>query len=511
MNGKGIKQAVMLFATAAWIFATWFIQFQLDGSTTADALSTLAETLSPAVAGALCWRAARRTGDSAWRAMAFGCAMWTIGSLIWTYYIVFEGNILPFPSFADVGYLLLFPPAIVSALWLHESRPKGADRVRSLLDALLVAGSLTVVLWWALLASAHRGQGVLEPVLSVSYVVGDIVVVSLLTSAIRRSARRRRDLLWLLAGFAFLTAADALFAYQEATDAYLGGWFPDFSWIAGFSLVALAAVVAAQPSTVVRPRRFLTNGSSRYVPYLAAVTVTAYELVREGHLDGTQGWATIALAAIAFSRQVAAQVENNVLTLDLEVRLDELTHSHARFFTVFDESIEALALLDRDGRVRLASRQLVRLSGVTAEELIGREALAFVHEADRDRARVLYDRVMAGEASSPIRVRVPADHALLHVELTLTNLLDTPEVGGLLLGCRDVSERLRHEQELATSQSRFRAAFDHAPIGMVVVDADGTVATSRSSPCSAQPRPTCWAGGSSTSPIRVTARWSRRS
>ncbi len=476
MKSKWGSYAIL--ATATCLVAFWLTHFTFAESKAIEELATLLEATASGVASVLCWRAAARTRNPTWRCMAVGCALWTSGSIAWTYY-VFRGDALPYPSFADIGYLLLFPPAIVSALWLHEARPRGADRARSLLDALLVAGSLTIILWWALPASAHRNNGSLELVLSVSYVAGDIVLLSLIASAIRRSERHHNELLWLLGGFAWLTVADALFAYEEARGSYLGSWIPDFSWIAGFTCIAFAATLASRAGATPRRRRRLSGEGSQYLviygPYLAAVAVTGYELAHNGLLIGTQGWATIALAVVAFARQIASQAENNDLTTDLEARVAELTGSHARFFAVFDESIEALALLDRDGRIRLASRQLVRLAGVSAAELVGRDALSFVCAADRDQARGLYHRTLAGEAPSPIQVRVVSSNRLVHVELTLTNLLTNPEVAGLLLGFRDISDRRGQEQQLAASQARFRAAFDHAPIGMVVIDIDLTI------------------------------------
>ena len=454
MNGSGKKRVITFIATAVWLAAIWLTQFGLAESTTTEALATLVQAVAPTAAGISCWRAARRTGESAWRGMAVGCAMWTIGSIIWTYYVVFQGDSLPFPSFADVGYLLLYPPAIVGALWFHETRPRGADRVRSLLDALLVAGSLTVILWWALLASTHRGQGVLEPMLSVSYVVGDIVVVSLIASAIRRSAGRRPDLLWIIAGFAFLTAADALFAYQEATATYLGGWLPDFSWIAGFALIACAAARGAQPSAAPQQRRWTSVEGWRYAviygPYLAAVSVTAFDLVRDRMLDGTQAWAAIALAVIAFARQVAAQAENTGLTTDLEARLDDLTRSHvqltasqSRFRAAFDHAPIGMVVIDADGTVNRLNEALVAMFGGSQRELLGRRFVELAHVDDRRVVAQIVTPDELGESTTMhFEVRLArGDASIIWTRMSAVTIHAVGEPSYVIAQIEDITER----------------------------------------------------------------------
>jgi diguanylate cyclase (GGDEF)-like protein/PAS domain S-box-containing protein len=478
MNPSARRPFLLPAALVGWVLGSWALQFVLDGSVAQHVMANVVETASPMLATVVCWRVGRHQG-AAWRWLAGAAAMWTVGSVTWTCYVAFAQDTLPFPSFADVGFVAFFVPATVAVLRLHERPPRGADLVRTLLDAALVAGSLTVVLWFAILGAAHRSDEPFTILLSVGYVIGDIALLSLAISAFRRSIGRRPDLLALCVALALLTMGDGMFSYQEATGSYVGHWVPDLGWIGAFSMLAYAALLArdATPGPVV-PRGSaseLVRTALLFGPYLAAVVMSAGQLVTDGHLDGANGWTAVGLAGVAFARQVAAQVERDQLTRHLRHRVDELTRSQARFFSVFDESIDAHLLIDGHGTIQVASRSLLDLTGLTIDELRTKRFSDVVVPDDIAAARAALRSVRAGSRTGSVLLRLRTPRGIRHIEATLTNLLDNPAVDALLVGCRDLTDRVRQDEELEASQSRFRASFDHAQIGMVVLDADGTI------------------------------------
>jgi PAS domain S-box-containing protein len=55
----------------------------------------------------------------------------------------------------------------------------------------------------------------------------------------------------------------------------------------------------------------------------------------------------------------------------------------------------------------------------------------------------------------------------------LTNLIDHPSVGGIVVNANDVTERKRAESVQRAAEEHFRSAFDSAPIGMCLAGIDG--------------------------------------
>lgn len=64
---------------------------------------------------------------------------------------------MPFPSWADVGYLGAAPFAVAAALLLAD-RIAGASRLRSLLDGVLIGLSLFYLAWAFLMGPLYRSD-----------------------------------------------------------------------------------------------------------------------------------------------------------------------------------------------------------------------------------------------------------------------------------------------------------------------------------------------------------------
>lgn len=63
------------------------------------------------------------------------------------------------------------------------------------------------------------------------------------------------------------------------------------------------------------------------------------------------------------------------------------------------------------------------------------------------------------------------------------NLPGDPEVGGVVVSTREITERKRAEQTQQESEQRLRVAFESAPMGICVLDLEGTILTANPSLC----------------------------
>lgn len=127
-----------------------------------------------------------------------------------------------------------------------------------------------------------------------------------------------------------------------------------------------------------------------------------------------------------------------------------------------DQSPDMVLVVDVTGRVIHASPSIRRL-GYEPDAVAGVDVFDFVHPDDADDARrsLATTAGLAGERE-PLELRAAAaDGSWRVVEVVATTLLDDPEIAGVVLRVRDVTDRY-------AQQRRFRLAFEQAPVAQAV-------------------------------------------
>ena len=182
-----------------------------------------------------------------------------------------------------------------------------------------------------------------------------------------------------------------------------------------------------------------------------------------------------AIGVAILANQLTSYAENSTLHRSLRHRLDDLAKSEQRFRLVVDDLAQGVLIVDAATVISFASRRAGQMLGVSPSQLVGCRAAELVHPDDEAAILGAFATVLRGEASfRTLTVRATHhDGALMWLECDAVNLLDDPAVGGVVISLRDVTERLEAEAALTEARERFRAAFEHAPIGMALADMDG--------------------------------------
>lgn len=219
-----------------------------------------------------------------WIAVSVALFIYVIGNVLYSFT---DALSLPdvVPPIPDMFWLAFYPVTFLGVLLLTKRRLSGTSNY-AWLDALVVGtGFFAVVM--ALANGTIAGDMSDDPelvVLNSLYVVGDLVLLSLVAMVIQ-AFNGRPPLAWwlLLGGFVVFAFADAAYLVQSATGSYVEGAWLDALWPVSGVLLGLSAWLD-KGGVVERP-------TSRHLSFVApSVAIVAAGLVLVDRVEGPIKW-----------------------------------------------------------------------------------------------------------------------------------------------------------------------------------------------------------------------------
>jgi signal transduction histidine kinase len=193
---------------------------------------------------------ARHPAALAWWMLSIMLLAYAVAQNLWALFaqLIYSHGV-PFPSLADLFYLLQYP-CFFLAIILLPTTPSWGSRTKVAVDTLLWMGAVTALSWYFFLAPiyAQGGESPLGKLVSLAYPVGDLAVFFGLTMGLMRSSRGRADrlvLYVLVVAAGCLILADSWYAalLLSAKSVQAAAYAPNLVWIAAYLLVVLAGLV----------------------------------------------------------------------------------------------------------------------------------------------------------------------------------------------------------------------------------------------------------------------------
>ena len=141
------------------------------------------------------------------------------------------------------------------------------------------------------------------------------------------------------------------------------------------------------------------------------------------------------------------------LALDALVQREELheKRSEARFQQLVRHSSDAVLIIGQDGRIRYQTPSVVRVLGYLAVDLDGADFERVLHPEAVPHVAAFLEQLVHGapETVRTVDARLlRADDSVIHGEIVGVQLLDNPDVNGIVLTIRDVTGRRTLEDQL---------------------------------------------------------------
>lgn len=324
-----------------------------------------------------------------------------------------------------------------------------SDVVRLLLDAIVLGGSILLILGNTLLPKVTEEPSVAMFALVLAPVV-DIVIATVIWLLFLRSRPRDRPGLALAAAaFVLFSVSEVVAAVARADGMFVFGTLTDLGWIAGYTLLAIA-IDWSPPSFPTPPdedgldRSPVANTLAVFAVFLVAGALTIAAMSQ-----GAGSVATVVLLAIVMVaillRQVLLLIDNDRLRTGLEQRViersTELAEVTRRTDLMVDSVEDGVYGVDGDGRVTFMNPAGARLLGVRRSTVLGQSAHQTFHS---HRLVDCYLRTIqrTGLAITGIEDSYrAADGRQVPVEVSASPMVEGTGVRGVVVVFRDVTRR----------------------------------------------------------------------
>lgn len=393
-----------------------------------------------------------------WKILTWAYLFNTGGDTIWYYYASIL-NEKPFPSWADVSFLIHYP-VMLWALLSYPTKTRTFDKKTLIADISIVMVSGITLVWYFIINPTIAGikeDDYISPALNLSYTVGDMVLILGVLIVYFRGVEKelKRALQIIVAGVICMLIADLGFAYLTLQGAYFGGhWIENFFIFNSLSHIYAAYYQYQKSFNSVEKEETFSNqtGSTwiNYFPYIAVLlgfSLLAWE-ARDYWQDtlGKVVLSAIILTILVVIRQIISVRENLQLLKEKTVLQNE-----AWFKIFFEHSSDMIFLRDDSGRTISESPSAKKFFGYSDEELEKQEAFSLVHPEDVEEVKESFRRLKEGEIDNFKNIyRVKVKDGSWKVLETISKRFsdESAALSGILVNSRDVTKRQEDEERL---------------------------------------------------------------
>jgi diguanylate cyclase (GGDEF)-like protein/PAS domain S-box-containing protein len=365
------------------------------------------------------------------------------------------GRLLQFPLV--VAFCIACAPCWRAAV---RGRLSGVEASAVYLDSAIVFAALAAAALLVLGGSVFDGARAIYALLFAALffgIIGATLVLSLTLAPIRRRSG------WPFAVIGLATVGVGLSVWLA--DSTREGWAP------GIALATVGLVVTAfggatwtrRPDPSESYRRVALQVRDA-LPLMAAALAPLLWVLGEVMRDQILREVSAAVAGSVAAVLILCVLRQTILLRERDrivglaqsaanrerVLHGELESSERRFRTLVTNSTDVVLIVGRDGRIAYQSPSVERVLGHSPASRLGHPVGVLAHPHDAEYFRSALTELAASpgaERTLELRTR-HADGSWRILEATAKNLLDDPAVAGIVINCRDVTERRALEEQL---------------------------------------------------------------
>ena len=156
---------------------------------------------------------------------------------------------------------------------------------------------------------------------------------------------------------------------------------------------------------------------------------------------------------------------------------EALKHSEEHFRSLIENGLDLITLLNADGTIRYESPSIENILGYKREELLGKNVFEYVHPDDVGPIVETFSRgIQTPGALEYVKYRFRhKDGSWRDFESIGNNLIEDPHIRGVVVNSRDITDRIRLEEQVKASEEYHRALIEHSMDLVIVLNEDASI------------------------------------
>jgi len=401
--------------------------------------------------------------------LGFGLFFLALGDVAW--FILELLGQKPFPSIADILYILYYPLFGIGLLIIPVERK--TEKSKAIFDFCIISAAIITMVWIFLLKPVIiSGGSPIEILVSAIYIIGDFIVLLILIDFIinKIGSVKSRAINIFLAGIIILLLSDLLFSYGEFYGFYYSGCLLDLGWIIGYLLLAVSTIEFTledfETPVYSRKRAWIMEHFPDF--FILSLFIVFLFVIFNFNIKTSQSFALAFLIILSFAvgRHHAALLENRKLieALNAEKNRAELYLEIAAWGLIFLDDKARIQYVNRRGlEILEGGEKDVKgkswfLNFVPADERLEREKKYFKHIKEAKKGYKVTGRVITCKGNEKI------------MEMIARPIYENGEFKGAIIAAEDMTKLHHIRRKLEESEKRYKGIFNTAPSIILSLD-----------------------------------------
>jgi diguanylate cyclase (GGDEF)-like protein/PAS domain S-box-containing protein len=173
-------------------------------------------------------------------------------------------------------------------------------------------------------------------------------------------------------------------------------------------------------------------------------------------------------------RELIAAIE---IALEKHKKFSRLRDKEKHFRFLIENGSDIILVIGSNGAFEYGSPSIENILGYRPDEYLGKGGREFIHPDDADGIRSILEQRKKTPGVSPA-FEVRARHkngGWRSFEAIANNMLNDPEVSGIVINARDITDRKTAEDDLSRAHQELKAIFEALPDLFFLLDNEGTI------------------------------------